>query len=448
MSIPRSQLITGVTNDPFVNGESTIPTSLALSGITSAKNLDANIDLNSITSNGFYRYNETTTNLPMHLNGTSGFLFVIHEAKTITDGVFGSSTTTTSTATKFRQVVWADGATFPYTRTKENSGDWTNWFAATGTNPVVIIDKNMTAIPETTYYSYEDHILTLPALKDVAIGTTIVLNQYAGTTTVTDDTSSYAQELPSLIGTTKNVWSENSEGFTRGDAISHTIGAQSYIIKVVEDNTTSTGKRWDSIAKNGLEQTIENHEQRFDSKEKKRHGVTIGRDVISLTTTCTGLYGNAVTLKELYETTNPIITITTPSAYRPQVNDTLYKNNIAYTYNGTGWVNGDDTYFPENGDTLNKTIDGVAVTYTFNGSSWISDNQTLILPDPTEDYLGSKITVVLIYNLQAVIIKTVDSAYAEKFINNYSSSTQGLVIEFTAIKIGGSVIWAVLGYDE
>lgn len=400
MAIPRSTLITGVTNDPFYNGEDKIPSSLALSERLSARALEgALLNLDNLTDSGCYSYSSNASNLPEHMLGTTGLVFVFRDAPTITDGVFGTSDTTVSTASIIRQIVWPSDSGVPYTRIKDasSSNTWTDWNSITGTNPIVIIDKDTTAVPGTTYYGYGSFALTLPPLSETPIGTTIYLNQYAGSTMVYDATSGYGLNHPAMTASTKNVWTDDVD--VRGTGIAHVISPQYYIIKVVENNTVTGGKKWISYAKNAVNQSIMNHEKRFDTKGKATKVLGLGLADIGPNTEVTDVFGNSVTLGELIETTNPIITLTVP----------------------------------------------------------VSGSQVFTLPTASTELDGSEVTLILPIPNQSVIVKTADETIVEEFTNDYVNDvsgfeTQGLVLKFVCIDNPTAGVnasrWVLIGYNE
>lgn len=400
MAIPRSALITGVTNDPFYNGEDKIPTSLALRERLSAQPLSGTmLNLDNLIYSGCYSYSSNASNLPKHMLGTTGLVFVFRDAPTITNGVFGTSDTRVVHGDRIRQIVWSRDNGVPYTRIKDasSSNAWTAWDSITGTNPIVIIDKNTTAVPGTTYYGYGSFTLTLPPLSETPVGSTIYLNQYAGSTVVTDTTSGYGLEHPAMTASTKNVWTDDAN--VRGTDITHVISPQYYIIKVVEDSTVTGGKKWISYAKNAVNQSIMNHEKRFDTKGKATKVLSLGLANIGPNTEVSDVFGNLVTLGELIETTNPIITLTVP----------------------------------------------------------VSGSQVFTLPTASTALEGTEVTLILPIPNQSVTVKTADGSTDEEFTNNYVNSvsgfeTQGMVLKFVCVDNPTAGVnasrWVLIGYNE
>ena len=407
MAIPRSALITGVTNDPFYNGEDKIPTSLALSERLSAQTLSGTLlNLDNLTDSGCYSYPSNASSLPKHMLGSTGLVFVFRNAPTITDGVFGTSDTTVSTANNIRQIVWPRDNGIPYTRIKDasSSNAWTTWNPITGTNPIVLIDKNMTAVPNTTYYGYSGgYTLTLPNPENLESGTSIFLVQIADVTTVTDGNTLINVPHRCCVSATKNVWSNDAN--TRNNDVMHQIGPQFYLLKVEQNVVSSNGgqtitvrKEWKSYAKNGIEQALENHEQRFDSKEKITRVLHLGYSEINMNTTVLDVYGNTITIDELIKTTNPTIVLTVPVE---------------------------------------------------------SESQLFILPNAGIDYVGTEVTLILNIPNQKVTVRTQNSEFEELFTNNYTTETtgfgtQGMVLKFICINspTAGGYTWSLIGFVE
>ena len=130
MSDLRNPLITGVTNNAGDRSTNTLPTSYAVNQLFAGASIEANVNANNLVACGNYRFNSTTTNLPIHMLGAKGILTVLHDRPTVpkTDRFGSAPSYVTTGPTVIRQIAWPDGPNdvMPYTRTATPSFNLTN----------------------------------------------------------------------------------------------------------------------------------------------------------------------------------------------------------------------------------------------------------------------------------------------------------------------------------
>lgn len=247
MSDPRKPLITSITNDANNRNFNVLPTAYAVNQLFSGEYIEENTDVDSLIKCGNYRFSDTTTGLPSHMEGKTGIITVLHDRVEVTEGRFGVNDPSTTAPTVIRQIAWPDGPgdITPYTRTKVN-GVWGDWVIISGNIRRVKLIGNITAETNVMYYSFGNYTLTLPDPDDFILGTWIGLEQYSGTGTVKWNVS--------LESTLTQITTPAYVADDRGAPTTDIIGPNVYYFEIVEDNNGN--RQWILDVDNDISNTI------------------------------------------------------------------------------------------------------------------------------------------------------------------------------------------------
>ena len=197
--------ISRVTSDAFNREINTIVTANALGKIFTGKEV-LNLDLNSATKPGIYRFNETRTNAPMDVE--SGYVYVtainpdhIQESKG---------------RVRIRQIVYPDSTANAFTRVGNAASTmveirWSEWVEL-GSDGMFVnfeeLTRDQMAEPKTMYRSFNTFILTLPDVNEFAEGTYFGLEQYDALGIIIDTNGAEVRNGRLLYDPISELWFE------------------------------------------------------------------------------------------------------------------------------------------------------------------------------------------------------------------------------------------------
>lgn len=197
--------ISRVTSDAFNREINTIVTANALGKIFTGKEV-LNLDLNSTTKPGIYRFNETCMNAPMDVE--SGYVYVtainpdhIQESKG---------------RVRIRQIVYPDSTANAFTRVGNAASTmveirWSEWVELGNGGMFVNFEeltRDQMAEPKTMYRSFNTFILTLPDVNEFAEGTYFGLEQYDALGIIIDTNGAEIRNGRLLYDPISELWFE------------------------------------------------------------------------------------------------------------------------------------------------------------------------------------------------------------------------------------------------